>query len=60
MAMLLSKLDQLLMLLVPELVVWFADGVILPSESDFVQNSLSIKSKFVVLMTGPLRVNPLR
>jgi hypothetical protein len=58
MAILLFKLDKLFMLLVPELVVGVAVGVSFPNESDFVQNSLSIKSNFVTLMKGPLPLNP--
>jgi hypothetical protein len=51
MATLLFKLHQLFMLLVPELVL-LANGVgavIFPSELDVVQDSLLIKSNFVVL-----------
>jgi hypothetical protein len=44
------KLDQLFTLLMPEHVV---GQVIFPSEPDFVQTSLSIKSKFVIVMTVP-------
>jgi hypothetical protein len=60
------KLDKLLILHVPFLfivVVWlFEDSVgavIFPDEPDFVQKSLSILSKFVILMEGPLLSNPL-
>jgi hypothetical protein len=53
------KLDQLFMLLVPELVL---DGVCdpfnCPNKSDFVQNCLSAWSNFVVLMIAPLRGDP--
>jgi hypothetical protein len=52
------KLDQLFILLVPELVVWFEGVVSFPNESDFVQNSLSIKSNFVIVMKVPLCANP--
>jgi hypothetical protein len=54
------KLDQLFILLVPELVVWFEGGgvFIFPSEPDFVQNCLSIKPKFVIDVVGPLISNP--
>jgi hypothetical protein len=54
MAMFLFKLDKLFILLVP--------AVIFPSEPDFVQNShstKSTKSKFVIVMKFPLRINPL-
>jgi hypothetical protein len=38
------KLDQLFILLVPELLVWFevVNEVNFPNEPDFVQNSLSV------------------
>jgi hypothetical protein len=54
-AMFLSKLNQLFMLLAPELVVWFEGvvGISFPSKPDFVKNSLSIKSHSVVDMTVP-------
>jgi hypothetical protein len=54
------KVDQLFILLVPELVVWFegVGAVKFPSELDFVQNYLSIKSHFVIVMNRPLRANP--
>ncbi len=58
MAMVLFKLYQPFILLLPELVVWFEAHVIFPSESDFVQSSLSIKTKCVLLMPPPLRSNP--
>jgi hypothetical protein len=54
MATLSFKLDQLFILLVPELVV----AVSFPSEPDFVQTFLSIKSKVVVDMIIPLLANP--
>jgi hypothetical protein len=50
------KLDQLFILLPPELVV--VGAVIFPSEPDFVQNSLSIKSNSVIDMNGSLPTNP--
>jgi hypothetical protein len=54
------KLDQLFVLLVPELVVWFEVVVTvrIPSEPDLVQEFLSIKSNFVVFMKAPLSANP--
>jgi hypothetical protein len=54
------KLDHLFILLMPELVVLFevVVAVWIPREPDVVQNNLSIKSKFVVLMMLPLRANP--
>jgi hypothetical protein len=54
------KLDQVFILLVPFLVslVHGVDAVNCPSETDFVQNSFSIKSKFVLLMMLSLRANP--
>jgi hypothetical protein len=54
------KLDKLFMLLVPELVVWFEPVGLssFPSEPDFVQTFLSIKSNFVVVMILPLLANP--
>jgi hypothetical protein len=57
MAILSFKLDQLFTLLVPELVV--AGAVIFPSEPDFVQNSLSILSKFVCVMMLSLHADPI-
>jgi hypothetical protein len=54
MATLSFKLDQHFTLLVPELV-----AVSFPSEPDFVQTVLSIKSQVVIDMTAPLRPNPL-
>jgi hypothetical protein len=50
--------DQLFILLVPELVVVVVLGNC-PNEPDFVQNSLSIWSHFVVDVIVPLRANPL-
>jgi hypothetical protein len=61
MAVLSFELDKLLMFLVPELVVWFEVSVSVvsfPSEFDAVENSLSIKSKFVSLVEGSLLANP--
>jgi hypothetical protein len=52
--------EQLFILLVPELVVWFEGGgvFISPSEPDFVQEFLSVWLHFVVLMEeGPLPMN---
>jgi hypothetical protein len=61
MAILSFKLDQFFILSVPELVVLVdVVGGIFPSESDFVQESLSINSKFVIVMIVPLRANPER
>jgi hypothetical protein len=53
--------DQPFMLLVPELVVWFEGGgsCTFPSKPDFVENSLSVCSKFVIIVTLSLRANPL-
>jgi hypothetical protein len=61
MATLVFKLDQLFILLVPELVVWFENvrHVRFPSEPDFVQNYNPIGSKFVVVMKCPLLTNPI-
>jgi hypothetical protein len=58
MAMLLFKVDQHVIVLVPELVVGACGPFSFPNESDFVQKSLSIKSKFVLLMIAPLQTNP--
>jgi hypothetical protein len=59
MALLSFKLDQLFILLVPELVVVDVAGTFnSPNEPDFVQNSLSVWSKFVLVMIFPLRANP--
>jgi hypothetical protein len=55
------KIDQLFMLLVPDLVVDVGVGVgtvNLPDEVEFVQKFLSIKLKFVSFMRAPLLVNP--
>jgi hypothetical protein len=54
------KLDQLFIVLVPDLVVWFEGVVVVscPSEPDFVQHVLSIKSKFVAVVMRSLFVNP--
>jgi hypothetical protein len=56
------ELDQLLMLLVPDLVAVVVAAVAgtfsFPSEPNFVQNPLSIKSDFVALMIAPLPANP--
>jgi hypothetical protein len=60
MARLSFKFDQLFILLVPELFVWFEVSISIncPSKPDVVQNVLSIKSKFVVLVKGSLLANP--
>jgi hypothetical protein len=60
MACLLLELDQLFALLVLELVVWFeaTKFVSFPSKPDFVQESLSIESKFDCSMTGWLITDP--
>jgi hypothetical protein len=59
MAIFLFKLDKLFILLVPELVVWFEPvGFTFPSEPDFVQTFVSIKSNFVIVMILPLLANP--
>jgi hypothetical protein len=60
MTILLFIFEQLFILLVPELVVWFVvvDASRFPSETDFVQKHLSINSNFVVRMTSPLATNP--
>ncbi len=50
--------DQLFAVLVPELVVGVWGAVSFSSKPNFVQAFLSIKSDCVVLMTGPLPVNP--
>jgi hypothetical protein len=56
MTILLFKLGQLFMLLLPELVVAVVVPVVIfPSEPNFVQNFLSILSKFV----RPLPMNPM-
>jgi hypothetical protein len=56
------KLGQLCMLLVPDLVdvVAGAAGTFsFPSEPNFVQKFLSVRSNFVIDTTFPLRTNPL-
>jgi hypothetical protein len=59
MATLSFKLDQLFILMVPELVVLVNFvGAVIPSEPKVFQNSLSIKSKFVIVMKCPLMTNP--
>jgi hypothetical protein len=60
MTLLSFKLDQLFILLVPDLVVDVDVAVTLnfPDEPDFVQNSLSVWSNFVVLMIAPLHGDP--
>jgi ABC-type enterochelin transport system permease subunit len=62
MANLSLKLDQLFILLVPELVVLFegVSYITFPNEANFVQEFLTIKSKFVFVMKCPLLFNPLR
>jgi hypothetical protein len=52
--------EQLFVLLVPELVVWFevVDAFVFPSEPDLVQKHLSMLSHFVNVMILPLHVNP--
>jgi hypothetical protein len=52
------KLDQLFIVLAPELVDILVGAVRFPNEPDFVQTFLSIKSKLVILMMVPLRANP--
>jgi hypothetical protein len=61
MSLLLFKLDQLFIVLVPELVVLVqgVDAVIFPREPDFLQTYLSILSHFLVVMKAPLITNPL-
>jgi hypothetical protein len=44
------KLDQILTLLVPELVVVVVADVTFPSEANFIEKSLSIRSNFVVVV----------
>ena len=51
------KLDQLFILLVPDLVG--GGAAIFPSESKVFQKSLSVWSNFVIGMIVPLLVNPL-
>jgi hypothetical protein len=58
MALFSFKLDQLFILLEPELVVGVAVGVSFPNESDFVQKFLSVWSHFVVVMILSLLTNP--
>jgi hypothetical protein len=61
MAILSFKLDQLFIVLVPylfDMVVVRMGAFSFPSEPDFVQESLSIKSKFVIVVNAPLRANP--
>jgi hypothetical protein len=61
MTILLSIFEQLFILLVPELVVWFEGGGAFnsPNKPDFVKKVLSIKSKFVFGMSFPLIIDPL-
>jgi hypothetical protein len=58
MTFLLFELDQLFTLLVPAFI--FAIFANIPSEANFVEKSLSIRSNFVVdvIMTLSLRANP--
>jgi hypothetical protein len=59
MALLLFELDQLFILLVPELVVWFEAGaVIFPREAEFIENCLSINWNFVYCVSCTLRMGP--
>jgi hypothetical protein len=61
MAILLLKLDQLFTVLVSDpfdVVVLLEDAFSFPSEPDFVQEFLSIKSKLVRLMKGLLPAKP--
>jgi hypothetical protein len=58
MAILLFELDQLLMLLVPELVIDVFGAFNCASESDFVKKLLLIFSHFAVLMMDPLSGDP--
>jgi hypothetical protein len=60
MAFLSFMLDQLFMLLVPDLVVESAGTFNFPDEVDVVQKFLSIKSNFVVDLRAPLCADPLR
>jgi hypothetical protein len=55
MAILSFKLHNLFILLLPELVV--VGLVSFPSEPDFVQDVLPIKSKFVIGVACPLMMN---
>jgi hypothetical protein len=60
MAIVSFKLDQLFMLLTPELVVVVLVGAVtFPSETDFIQHSLLIRSNFAVGVSCPLVHNPL-
>jgi hypothetical protein len=61
MASLSFAFDQLFILLVPELVVWFevVAAITFPREPDSVHDSLSIKPNFVVIVTRSLPANPL-
>jgi hypothetical protein len=54
------KLDQLFVLLVPDLVVDVVVAITFhfPDESDFVKKFLSVRSHFIILMISPLRANP--
>jgi hypothetical protein len=56
MALLSSKLDQLFILLVPDLVRDVAGTYNFPDEVYFVQNSLSVWSHFAMDMNAPLRM----
>jgi hypothetical protein len=60
MAIFLFILEKLFALLMPELIVWIevVGAVSFRSEYKFVQNSLSINCKFVILMIAPLLANP--
>jgi hypothetical protein len=58
MARLSFKLDQLFILLMPELVLDVAGTFNFPSKAEFVENYLSIWSKFVIFMKVPLRTDP--
>jgi hypothetical protein len=57
MAILSFKLDQLFILLVPDL-VQSVGAAIFPSEPAFVQKDLSIWSHLVMVIIGPLMTNP--
>jgi hypothetical protein len=61
-AILLFELNQLFMLLVPELVILVngVGAIIFPSEPKALQNSLRLtKSKVVIVVTCPLMTDPL-
>jgi hypothetical protein len=63
MAIRLLKLDQPLILPLPDLVLVGAlvqdvGAMSFPSEPDFVQQCLSIKSHFVIDIIGPLPIHP--